>query len=92
MLKKSLKQRQSPLSSSEKQLNILANGIFKNGELPSFKTSLKKNNLFPLKPNTLEILQINLGYMCNQVCARWHVDAGPDRKEIMSKETMQLCL
>ena len=37
MLKKSLKQRQSPLSSSEQQLNILANGIFKNGELKSFK-------------------------------------------------------
>ena len=30
--------------------------------------------------------------MCNQVCAHCHVDAGPDRKEIMSKETMQQCL
>ena len=92
MLNKSLKQRQNPLSSSEQQLNVLANGIFKNGELPSFKTSLEKNNLFPLQPNPLEILQINLGYMCNQVCAHCHVDAGPDRKEIMSKATMQLCL
>ena len=92
MLKKSLKQRQSPLSSSELQLNVLANGIFKDGDLPPFKANLVNNNLFPLKPNTLEILQINLGYMCNQVCAHCHVDAGPDRKEIMSKETMQLCL
>ena len=92
MLKKSLKQRQSPLSLTEQQLNVLANGIFKNGELSTFKTNLEKNNLFPLKPNPLEILQINLGYMCNQVCAHCHVDAGPDRKEIMSKETMQLCL
>ncbi len=92
MLKKSLKQRQSPLSSPEHQLNVLANGIFKKGGLPSFKTNLEKSNLFPLKPNPLEILQINLGYMCNQVCAHCHVDAGPDRKEIMTKETMQLCL
>ena len=92
MLKKSLKQRQNPLSSSKQQLNVLANGIFKNGELSTFKTNLEKNNLFPLKPNPLEILQINLGYMCNQVCAHCHVDAGPERKEIMSKETMQLCL
>ena len=30
--------------------------------------------------------------MCNQVCAHCHVDAGPDRKEIMTKETMQECL
>ena len=30
--------------------------------------------------------------MCNQVCKHCHVDAGPDRKEIMTKETMQYCL
>ena len=30
--------------------------------------------------------------MCNQVCAHCHVDAGPDRREIMTKETMQKCL
>ena len=30
--------------------------------------------------------------MCNQVCAHCHVDAGPDRKEIMTRETMQQCL
>jgi len=45
-----------------------------------------------LKPKTLEILQINVGYMCNQVCEHCHVDAGPDRKEIMTRETMQQCL
>jgi radical SAM/Cys-rich protein len=33
-----------------------------------------------------------MGKMCNQVCKHCHVDAGPDRKEIMTKETMQLCL
>lgn len=30
--------------------------------------------------------------MCNQGCKHCHVDAGPDRKEIMTRETMQLCL
>jgi radical SAM/Cys-rich protein len=30
--------------------------------------------------------------MCNQVCSHCHVDAGPDRKEIMTRETMELCL
>jgi len=38
------------------------------------------------------ILQINVGKMCNQVCKHCHVDAGPDRKEIMTRETMQHCL
>ena len=30
--------------------------------------------------------------MCNQVCKHCHVDAGPDRKEIMTKATMQECI
>ncbi|MCL4140176.1 UNVERIFIED_CONTAM: hypothetical protein GTU68_004465 [Idotea baltica] len=30
--------------------------------------------------------------MCNQVCKHCHVDAGPDRKEIMTRETMQQCI
>ena len=30
--------------------------------------------------------------MCNQVCAHCHDDAGPDRKEIMTTDTMQQCL
>jgi radical SAM/Cys-rich protein len=92
MLKKSLKQRQNELANTERQLEILSNGIFDNNELPTFVESLKTINEFPLQPNTIEILQINLGYMCNQVCAHCHVDAGPDRKEIMSKATMMQCL
>ncbi|MCA1803495.1 MAG: arsenosugar biosynthesis radical SAM protein ArsS, partial [Rhodothermaceae bacterium] len=31
-------------------------------------------------------------YMCNETCKHCHVDAGPDRKEIMTRETMELCL
>ena len=57
-----------------------------------FEEKLRKQNLFPLTPKTLEIFQINIGKMCNQVCKHCHVDAGPDRKEIMTQETMALCL
>lgn len=85
---KSLHKRHSELANSRKQLDILSSGIFKNGELPTFKEQLSKNNLFPLKAKKLEILQINVGYMCNQVCEHCHVDAGPDRKEIMTRDTM----
>lgn len=92
MATKSLLARNKLIAKAEKQLEFLANGIFKNGELPTFNEKLKQVDAFPLKPNKLEILQINLGYMCNQVCEHCHVDAGPDRKEIMTKATMVECL
>ncbi|AUC82495.1 arsenosugar biosynthesis radical SAM (seleno)protein ArsS [Lacinutrix sp. Bg11-31] len=88
----SLQKRDSDLAKSNKQLDILSNGIFADGELPTFKTKISETNQFPLKAKKLEILQINVGYMCNQVCEHCHVDAGPDRKEIMTRETMQQIL
>lgn len=92
MATKSLKKRNSDLANTQRQLEILSNGIFKSGELPTFKDKIAETNQFPLKANKLEILQINVGYMCNQVCEHCHVDAGPDRKEIMTRETMTQCL
>ena len=89
---KSLKSRQDSLAQTEKQLEILSGGIFKDGSLPTFKEKVKASNLEAVRPIALEILQINVGYMCNQVCAHCHVDAGPDRKEIMTHETMEQIL
>lgn len=91
-MKKSLQARNNDLANTQRQLEILSNGIFADGELPTFAQKIKETNQFPLQPKKLEILQINVGYMCNQVCAHCHVDAGPDRKEIMTKETMKQCL
>ncbi len=88
----SLHKRESELANSKRQLEILSNGIFKQGELPTFKQKISETGQFPLRAKKLEILQINLGYMCNQVCEHCHVDAGPDRKEIMTPETMLQCL
>lgn len=48
--------------------------------------------LRPLRATGIETVQINVGKMCNQVCRHCHVDAGPDRTEIMTRETMELCL
>lgn len=92
MATKSLQKLGNELANSNKQLEILSNGVFANGELPTFAKKIKETNQFPLRPRKLEILQINVGYMCNQVCDHCHVDAGPDRKEIMTRDTMQLCL
>ncbi len=91
-MKKSLLATNNSLANTQGQLDILSNGIFANGELPTFSEKIKETNQFPLRPKKLEVFQINLGYMCNQVCAHCHVDAGPDRKEIMTIETMQQCL
>ena len=88
----SLHKRENQLANPNRQLEILNGGIFENGELPTFAKIITQTNQFPLRPKKLEILQINVGYMCNQVCEHCHVDAGPDRKEIMTWETMQKCL
>ncbi len=92
MATKSLKARNNDIANTSRQMEILSEGIFANGELPTFANKIKETNQFPLRPKKLEILQINLGYMCNQVCSHCHVDAGPDRKEIMTLETMNECL
>ncbi len=48
---------------------------------------LLKNSQFPdIARQPLEILQVNLGYLCNQSCLHCHVNAGPKRKELMSKD------
>ncbi len=44
---------------------------------------------FPaVRRKTLETLQVNLGYKCNQSCLHCHVNAGPTRTEMMSQETV----
>jgi radical SAM/Cys-rich protein len=92
MATKSLKARQKELAETNKQLEILNGELFASGELPYFRDKIAETGQAPLRPRKLEILQINVGYMCNQVCEHCHVDAGPDRKEIMTRETMQQCL
>ena len=42
---KSLKSRQDSLAQTEKQLEILSGGIFKDGSLPTFKEKVKASNL-----------------------------------------------
>jgi radical SAM/Cys-rich protein len=45
---------------------------------------------FPaIRRRALEVLQVNVGYRCNQTCVHCHVNAGPTRTEQMSSETAQ---
>ena len=53
---------------------------------------LRDSNFPPLRRERLQTLQLNLGYLCNLSCIHCHVNAGPRRTELMSRETMQLAL
>lgn len=44
----------------------------------------------PLRRKVLDTLQVNIGYRCNQTCVHCHVNAGPNRTEMMDSETMGL--
>jgi radical SAM/Cys-rich protein len=90
---KSLKAQGHFLSDTSHQIEVLEHG--NNGDLfrlIPFQQKMEQIGLYPLLPTGIEIFQVNVGKMCNQVCKHCHVDAGPDRKEIMIRETMQLCL
>jgi len=76
------------LASANEQLKI----INQQGNFPQFDDKFELAGEGPLKATEIETFQINLGKMCNQVCKHCHVDAGPDRKEIMTRDTMQDCL
>ena len=54
---------------------------------------LLENTSFPaVQRGKLTTLQVNLGYLCNQQCLHCHVNAGPKRKEIMSRATAEVVL
>ncbi len=57
-----------------------------------FPEAMASAGLWPLVPTSVNTLQINVGKLCNQVCRHCHVDAGPDRTERMTRETMGYCL
>lgn len=87
---KSLQRQNHKLSYPGGQIEVLND--YQSIGIESFQKKLENVGLYPLKPTGIEILQVNLGKMCNQVCKHCHVDAGPDRKEIMTRETMLQCL
>ncbi|MFN2440869.1 MAG: arsenosugar biosynthesis radical SAM (seleno)protein ArsS [Chitinophagaceae bacterium] len=89
---KSLKAEHNILADAYKQIEVLEHGRTDDFALVPFQQKLEESGFFPLKSTGIERFQVNVGKMCNQVCKHCHVDAGPDRKEIMTKETMQQCL
>lgn len=46
----------------------------------------------PLRTSGINVLQVNLGYRCNMSCKHCHVQAGPERDEVMDKENIEAVL
>lgn len=53
---------------------------------------LENSDFPPVSRERLETLQVNLGYRCNQRCLHCHVNAGPDRQEVMDRQTVDTVL
>jgi radical SAM/Cys-rich protein len=84
----SLLSRRLPLAAPDVQHEVL-------GRLQlacDFDEAVQGAGHWPLRSEEIEIFQINVGKLCNQTCRHCHVDAGPDRREMMTRETMVLCL
>jgi len=58
--------------------------------VPAFEAKLAEYGMDGLvTEDVLDVLQVNVGKLCNQTCAHCHVDAGPDRREVMARETAE---
>lgn len=84
--------RQHKLAETAVQREILEHGPNGNDTLVPFQQKLAESGLYPLMATGIQVFQVNVGKLCNQVCRHCHVDAGPDRREVMTRETLWQCL
>ena len=87
MILKTLQREGNVLASPVQQLAILGDPL--RIAAGRFQQSLADQGIVELRRGTLRTVQINVGKVCNQTCTHCHVDAGPDRRESMSRETAQ---
>ncbi len=58
----------------------------------SFSEKLRTSALYPLRAQSVDVLQVNITRRCNLNCRHCHVHGSPDREEDMSGDDMQACL
>lgn len=59
--------------------------------IPDFESCIKDEAIKQALPN-IEVMQINVGRLCNLACKHCHMEAGPARTEVMGREVMEACL
>ena len=80
--------RRSPLASPEAQRALLEAIA-----LPvTFDQAIDRASAGALRTTAPAVLQVNLGKRCNQACHHCHVDAGPDRSEVMADDVVEAAL
>ncbi len=82
-----LNRRNDPLADPAEQQRSLS-GL----KGASFASAVSGAGLPPLRASGIDVLQLNLGKLCNQTCRHCHVDAGPERTELMTDSTLEACL
>lgn len=83
-----LQRRNHPLATAAAQRRCLAEV-----PIPRFGMKLSEEGAAPLRSaERIDVLQINVGRRCNQTCMHCHVDAGPDRTEVMPEAVVDACL
>jgi radical SAM/Cys-rich protein len=86
--KTSLKHQGNPLANATTQLIQLAPAA----NTVRFQQRLESSGCNSLQSDRVDILQVNLGKLCNMTCSHCHVDAGPDRREIMQRAEIDACI
>lgn len=59
-------------------------------KIPEFESQVEDKAL--LKTDKMSVLQINVGRLCNLTCKHCHMEAGPNRTEVMDKDVLMACL
>ncbi len=89
---RSLASRGLDLASGAAQL-VHLNAVSLHDELGGvFNAYAADSGFAEFTPGDLEIFQINIGKLCNMTCRHCHVDAGPDRQENMTRQTVDQVL
>ena len=83
-----LQRQHHPLASAAAQRRRLAE-LVRGHE---FRAAIAGAGLAPLCAAGITVLQINVGKRCNQTCRHCHVDAGPERREVMPADVVDACL
>lgn len=60
-------------------------------EIPEFESKIE-DDAVRMTAEKMDVLQVNVGRLCNLACKHCHVEAGPKRTEVMSRDVMEDCL
>lgn len=60
-------------------------------DIPAFMDNVRGMDKLYSREN-LTTMQVNVGYKCNLTCTHCFLECGPNKTEMMTKETMDMCL